>query len=280
MIPIFENLRGRSAAITGGSGVLSSAMARELGRQGVKVAILNRTKESGEKVAQDIIDAGGIAIALPCDVTETESIVNAQGTIVDRFGACEILINGAGGNLANAITTDEVFDLAQDQVERSFFDLDMAAFSSVLELNLAGTIGASQIFAKGMIGHPGATIINISSMSAFSPLTKVPAYSASKAGINNFTSWLAVYLAKTNIRVNAIAPGFFLTTQNRHLLTKEDGSPTERSNKIIAKTPMARFGDPNELLGTLLWLLDEELSGFITGITIPVDGGFMAYSGV
>ncbi len=280
MIPIYENLRGRTAAITGGSGVLSSAMARELARHGVSVAILNRSTESGAKVAQEIVDSGGIAKAFTCDVTKAESICAAKKEIDEEFGRCEILINGAGGNVAEAITTDETFKDGANSNDRSFFDLEIAAFSKVFDLNLTGTIATSQIFAKDMIGLPGATIVNISSMSAFSPLTKVPAYSASKAGINNFTSWLAVYLAKSQVRVNAIAPGFFLTTQNRHLLTNEDGSLTARSKKIIDKTPMARFGEPHELLGTLLWLLDEELSGFITGVTIPVDGGFMANSGV
>lgn len=260
--------------------MLSSAMAKELGRQGVSVAILNRSRESGEKVAQEIIATGGTAASFRCDVTNHESISQAQEAITERFGRCEILINGAGGNLADAITTDEVFDPPTGHSDRSFFDLDITAFNKVFDLNLTGTIATSQVFAKQMIGLPGATIINISSMSAFSPLTKVPAYSAAKAGINNFTSWMAVYLAKSQIRVNAIAPGFFLTTQNRHLLTNEDGSLSARSKKIMAKTPMDRFGQPNELLGTLLWLLDEELSGFITGVTIPVDGGFMAYSGV
>ncbi len=280
MIPIYENLRGRSAAITGGSGVLSSAMARELGRQGVNVAILSRRRDSGEKVAQEIVDAGGVAASFSCDVTSHESIAMAHEEIVGRFGACEILINGAGGNLSEAITSDEVFDTLSGGVDRSLFDLDIDAIKEVIDLNLIGTIAASKIFAKAMIGLNGATIVNISSMSAFSPLTKIPAYSASKAGVNNFTSWLAVYLAKSQIRVNAIAPGFFLTTQNRSLLTNEDGTLTARSKKIISSTPMNRFGEPSELLGTLLWLLDEELSGFVTGVTIPVDGGFMAYSGV
>ena len=280
MIPIYDNLRDRSAAITGGSGVLSSTMARELGRQGVKVAILNRSKVSGEAVAQQIVDEGGTAIALSCDVTNIESIKDARDAIVESFGSCEILINGAGGNLADAITTDENYDVLTGNDERSFFDLDIESFSKVLDLNLAGTIATSQVFAKEMIGKTGSTIVNISSMSAFSPLTKIPAYSAAKAGVNNFTSWLAVYLAKANIRVNAIAPGFFITNQNRQLLTNDDGTLTARSTKIISHTPMARFGVPNDLLGTLLWLINEELSGFITGVTIPVDGGFMAYSGV
>ncbi len=257
-----------------------SSMAKELGRQGMTVAIVNRSKESGEKVANEIHESGGAAAAFACDVSNPDSIVAAKKAILERFGNYHVLINGAGGNQKDAITTDEVFDPNDAPTERSFFELDLDAFGKVLDINLTGTIAASQIFAKEMVGIEGATIVNISSMSAFSPLTKVPAYSAAKAGVNNFTSWLAIYLAKVGIRVNAIAPGFFLTSQNRTLLTNEDGSPTTRSRKILTNTPMGRFGEPQELLGTLLWLLDEELSGFITGVTVPVDGGFMAFSGV
>lgn len=278
MIPIHEKLSGRVAVVTGGSGVLCSEMCLELARHDVKVAILNRTIEKGEEVAEHIRENGGTANSFAADVLDRSSLEKARDEIVKLYGKVDILINGAGGNHPDAITAPETYG---EEVEgKTFFELDEAGFSQVFATNFTGTFLTSQVFGEELLKQDAPVMINISSMSAYAPMTKVPAYSAAKAGINNFTMWMATHFANTGLRVNAIAPGFFLTKQNKDLLLNEDGSLTSRSNKIITSTPMERFGEPKELLGTLLWLTDESYSGFVTGITVPVDGGFMAFSGV
>ena len=281
-IPFKPDLSGKVAVVTGGSGVLCSDFCRAIALCGAKVAILNRNVEKGQALAEEINAAGGTAAAFAADVTDKDSLAAAHDAVTALFGPCEILINGAGGNNPRATTDDEFFspDVLADPGKKSFFDLDPTGFSFVFDVNMVGAFLTTQCFARDMLDKGHGSIINVSSMNAYTPLTKIPAYSAAKAAVSNFTQWLSVYLAGCGIRVNAIAPGFFSTEQNRTLLWNSDGTPTARSEKILRKTPMGRFGQPQELLGTLLWLLDDASSGFVTGIIVPVDGGFSAYSGV
>ena len=275
------DLRGKVAVVTGGAGVLCSEFVRALAQCGAKVAILNRTLSKGEALAEEVRAAGGEAMAVSCNVTDTESVKAAHEAVLAAFGKCDILINGAGGNNPRANTDKEYFELGDmEAATKSFFDIDEEGFRFVMDLNFVGTLLPTQAFARDMIGREGCTIINISSMNAYTPLTKIPAYSGAKAAISNFTQWLAVHFSRVGIRVNAIAPGFFLTDQNYSLMYREDGTPTERSGKIVAGTPMGRFGKPEELLGALMFLVDEHAASFVTGVCIPVDGGFSAYSGV
>lgn len=270
----------KTAVITGASGVLLGAFSKELASKGAKLALISRG--GADDVVKEIEAAGGIAKSYTCDVTDKEALIKTEEQIFKDFGQYHILINGAGGNMAKANTSNEVYkaeDVDNPEV-RSFFDLDHTEISKVFTVNFMGTFLPAQVFAKRLIGVKGATIINVSSMSSYHPMTKVLGYSAAKAAVNNLTEWLAVHFAEAGIRVNAIAPGFFLTNQNRTLLTNPDGSLTPRSHKIMAGTPMRRFGEPSDLFGTLLWLCDEEVSGFVTGTVIPIDGGFNAYSGV
>ena len=275
------DLRGKVAVVTGGAGVLCSEFVRALAQCGAKVAILNRTLSKGEALAEEVRAVGGEAMAISCNVTDTESVKAAHEAVLAAFGKCDILINGAGGNNPRANTDKEYFELGDMEAEtKSFFDIDEAGFRFVMDLNFVGTLLPTQAFAQDMVGREGCTIINISSMNAYTPLTKIPAYSGAKAAISNFTQWLAVHFSRVGIRVNAIAPGFFLTDQNYSLMYRADGTPTERSGKIVAGTPMGRFGKPEELLGALMFLVDEHAASFVTGVCIPVDGGFSAYSGV
>ena len=280
-LPFKPELNGKVAVVTGGAGVLCREFAKALALCGARVAILNRTLSKAEAVAAEICAMGGEAIAVSVDVTNSESVKAAHAEVLERLGPCDILINGAGGNNPRATTDKEYFELGDiDADTKSFFDLDEAGIEFVLNLNFIGTLLPTQAFAKDMVGRAGCTILNVSSMNAYTPLTKIPAYSGAKAAISNFTQWLAVHFSKVGIRVNAIAPGFFSTEQNKALLWNEDGTPTARTGKILAATPMGRFGAPEELLGALLFLVDGKAASFVTGIVIPVDGGFSAYSGV
>lgn len=275
------DLSGKVAVVTGAGGVLCSALAKTLARAGAKVALLNRSMEMTEKYAEEIIAEGGVAKAYKCNVLEKETCLAVAEEVLRDFGPCDILVNGAGGNNPRATTDKEYFELGDiDADTKSFFDLEEEGVDAVFRLNFLGTLLPTQAFAKQMVGREGCSIINISSMNAFTPLTKIPAYSGAKAAVSNFTQWLAVHFSKVGIRVNAIAPGFFSTKQNEKLLWNEDGSPTDRTNKILAATPMGRFGEPKELEGALLFLVDNQAAGFITGVVLPVDGGFQAYSGV
>ena len=279
-IPFNVDLKDKICVITGGGGVLCSVFAKAVAKTGAKVAVLDLNEETAKKVADEINEDGGCAIGVLANVLEKESLELAKKEINSVFGTVDILINGAGGNNPKATTDNEYFLPENAENINTFFDLDKSGVEFVFNLNFLGTLLPSQIFAKDMIGKKDASIINISSMNAYTPLTKIPAYSAAKAAISNFTKWLAVHFSKTGIRVNAIAPGFFLTNQNKTLLTNENGDYTPRSKKILSQTPMGRFGEPKELVGTLLWLLCQDASGFVNGIVVPVDGGFSAYSGV
>lgn len=278
------HLKDKVAVVTGGGGVLCGAFARELGRQGIKVAILDLKKEAADAVAKEINDAGGTAIGVECNVLVKESVEAAEREVAEKLGDCDILINGAGGNHPKGTTSKdylEVEDLKNPNSDiKTFFDLDEEGIQFVFNLNFIGTLIPSQVFSKKMVNKEGTAILNVSSMNAFSPLTRIPAYSGAKAAVSNFTQWLAVHMSKVGIRVNAIAPGFFLTQQNYRLLLDENDQPTPRCEKILSQTPMDRLGKPEELFGTLMWLIDDKASGFVTGITVPVDGGFSAYSGV
>jgi len=267
------DLTDKVIVITGGGGTLCSTIARALAKAGAKIAVLSLTKAHAKKVADEIKSSGGQAIAVQCDVLDKKSLENAHKKIISKLGEIDILINGVGGNKIEATTSQDL----------SFFDLPAEAMRSVFDLNFLSMFLTTQVVAKDMASRGKGVILNISSMSAFRPLTKIAGYSAAKAAVNNFTQWLAVHICQNyskNIRVNAIAPGFFLTGQNRFLLTNEKtGKLTPRGKTIIEHTPMGRFGQPEDLIGTVRWLLSDAAK-FVTGIVVPVDGGFSAFSGV
>ena len=275
------DLTGKVAVVTGAGGVLCSAFSVTLARAGAKVALLDLNVEAAEEVAAKIREEGGEAKAYKCDVLSKDVCYAVADEVEKDMGKCDILVNGAGGNNPKATTDKEYFELGDiDADTKSFFDLDSAGVGFVFNLNFLGTLIPTQAFARQMVGREGCNIINISSMNAYTPLTKIPAYSGAKAAISNFTQWLAVHFSRVGIRVNAIAPGFFSTKQNAALLWNPDGSPTPRTDKILAATPMGRFGESDELDGALLFLINNDAAGFITGVVLPVDGGFSSYSGV
>ena len=272
---------GKIAVVTGAGGVLCSVMAKALARAGAAVALLGRTPEKVRQVADEINAAGGIARAYTCNVLDKDSMEACHRQVLAELGPCDILLNGAGGNNPRATTDKEYYETGDLDAElKSFFDLEQKGVEFVFNLNFLGTLIPTQTFARDMLGREGCSILNISSMNAYTPLTKIPAYSGAKAAISNFTQWLAVHFVKQGIRVHAIAPGFLSTNQNRTLLWNEDGTPTPRTGKILSATPMGRFGQPKELVGAVLFLLNNEAASFITGIVLPIDGGFSAYSGV
>ena len=278
------DLKGKTAVVTGAGGVLCSVMAEALAGAGAKVALLDLKPEAATKAAEKITAAGGVALPVACNVLDRAALEAARAEVERELGVCDILINGAGGNHPKGTTGMEFLEEGdlKDAGERgrNFFELDSDGIGFVFDLNFKGTLLTTQVFARGMAERRRGCVINISSMNAFTPLTKIPAYSAAKAAVSNFTRWLAVHFAHVGVRVNAIAPGFFLTEQNRALLTNADGSLTARGNKILAHTPVGRFGVPEDLTGTILFLCDEEAAGFINGSVMAIDGAFSAYSGV
>lgn len=279
--PINTNLKGKAAVVTGAGGVICSMLAKSLAVAGAKVALLDLNEDAAKKYAQEIVAEGGVAKGYKANVLDKASLAECHKLVLNDLGKCDILINGAGGNNPRATTDKEYYEQGDlDADTKSFFDLEQSGVEFVFNLNFIGTLLPTQEFAKDMVDRADCNILNISSMNAYTPLTKIPAYSGAKAAISNFTQWLAVHFSKTGIRVNAIAPGFFSTAQNKKLLWNDDGTPTARTGKILAATPMGRFGEMEELVGATLFLLNKKAASFITGVVIPIDGGFSAYSGV
>lgn len=271
------------AIVTGAGGTLCSEMAKDLAKQGYKVALLGRTLEKLKIVEAEIQSQGGIAISISADVSNENSIIEANEIIIKELGYFSVLINGAGGNQLEAFTNVNEFDereLNDNSDVKGFFNLSMTVFQDVININTMGTVIPSFVFGKVMAKQKNGVIINIASMNSFRPLSKVGAYGMAKASVVNFTQWLATYLAPANVRVNAIAPGFFLNDRSRKIMYNEDGSQTQRAHNVLGHTPMKRFGEASELIGCMNWLIDDKAAAFVTGIVVPVDGGFLASSGV
>lgn len=280
-MPFKVGLTNKVAVITGAGGVICSHIAKIIAECGAKVALLDLNKEAAQAQADEIVRSGGIAKSYEANVLKKDSLETAHTVILNDFGKCDILVNGAGGNNPRATTDNECaeFDDAQKQI-KGFFDLEQSGVEFVFNLNFIGTLLPSQVFAQDMVGKKDCSILNISSMNAYTPFTKIPVYSGAKAAVSNFTQWLAVHFSHVGIRVNANAPGFFSTKQNEKLLWNDDGTPTARTGKILAAPPMGRFGVVDDISGAVLFLLSSEAASFVTGICIPIDGGFSAYSGV
>ncbi len=279
--PINTDLHGKVAVVTGAGGVLCSSFSKVLARAGAKVALLDLNEAAAAGFAAEIEAEGGVAKAYKCNVLDKDMCKAVAEQVKAGLGPCDVLVNGAGGNNPRATTDKEYYEEGDlDADTKSFFDLEASGVEFVFNLNFLGTLLPTQAFAAQMVGRKGCSIVNVSSMNAFCPLTKIPAYSGAKAAVSNFTQWLAVHFSRAGIRVNAIAPGFFVTKQNEKMLFHDDGTPTPRTGKILAATPMGRFGKAEELDGALLFLLNEEAASFITGVVLPIDGGFSAYSGV
>lgn len=278
-VPFYVDLSGRVALVTGGNGGIGGVFCRALAACGAEVIVLGRNLETCQAVVDEIRAGGGEAWAISADVTQEAAMLRVKAEVKARCGNINMLINAAGGNVKTAIIPQEqLADAASD--DRTFLDIPVSDMQKELDLNLRGTWLPCKVLTPLMLGQAGATVINIASMSAFSPLTRIPGYSSAKAGVANFTKWLATYLAKSGVRVNALAPGFFLTEQNYALQFNPDGTPTPRQKKIVAGTPMGRFGRLEELVGAMLFLVNERASGFVTGVVLPIDGGYNAYSGV
>ncbi|HER2380474.1 TPA: SDR family oxidoreductase [Streptococcus pyogenes] len=274
------DFKDKVVIVTGAGGVLCGYMAKEFAKAGAKVALLDLNQEAAQAFVTEIEAEGGVAKAYKANVLSKENLEEVRQAVLADFGPADILVNGAGGNSPKATTGNEFHEVGLPEETKTFFDLDKAGISFVFNLNYLGTLLPTQVFVQDMVGRKGANIINISSMNAFTPLTKIPAYSGAKAAISNFTQWLAVHFSKVGIRCNAIAPGFLVTNQNRGLLFTEEGQPTARAEKILNNTPMGRFGEAEELIGGLFFLADEQSASFVNGVVLPIDGGFAAYSGV
>jgi len=277
-------MEGRIAVVTGGGGFLCSAICKDLAKRGARVAVLELRLETAQRIVDEIVGSGGEALAIAGDVTDVPSVMAAREQVRATYGRCNLLVNGAGGNQAAAITGTNEFDPAEldgsNPDLKGFFNLDMGAFGRVVEVNIMGTVIPSQVFGEDLVRAGGGSIVNFASMNSYRPLSRVGAYGSAKAGVRNFTEWLASYLAPAKVRVNAIAPGFFVNDRSRKILMTENGGLSSRGQNVMQHTPMKRFGAAEELLGCFNWLIDDEAAAFVTGLTVAVDGGFLACSGL